>query len=54
MLIYIALLEVWKIGLKLFYCKKCINFACPFKVVDNYVRDKFFHKNRIVKQAWKK
>lgn len=54
LLIYIVLLIAWKILLRIFYCKKCINFACPFNSVNNNVKDKFFNKNIIVKQAWKK
>ncbi len=40
--------------LKNFLCAHCINFACPFNTVDNDTRNKFFDKNVVVKQAWKK
>jgi len=51
--IYIAILIAWKIGLRTFYCKNCINFACPFNVVDDKTRNAFFDKNPIIKSAWK-
>lgn len=54
LLIYVVLLVALKIALGTFYCKRCINFACPFNVVGNSVRDKFFNKNVLIKKAWKK
>lgn len=52
-LLYVSLLIGWKIVLRMFYCKKCINFACPFNVVDSETRNAFFDKNPVVKNAWK-
>jgi hypothetical protein len=42
----------WKVFLGLFYCKKCINFACPMNTVDTSTRNEFFLKNPVVKNAW--
>lgn len=52
--LYVVLLIAWKIALRTFYCKKCINFACPFNVVDDKTRNEFFDKNSAVKKAWRK
>jgi hypothetical protein len=52
--LYVVLLIAWKIGLRMLYCKKCINFACPFNAVNDETRNAFFEKNSVVKNAWEK
>lgn len=52
-IVYSILLVLWKFLLKVFYCNRCINFACPFNAVDNDTKESFFDKNEIVKVAWK-
>jgi len=54
LIIYLILLTLWKIGLRTFYCKKCMNFACPFNSVDDETREAFFEKNPDIKKAWEK
>jgi len=52
--IYLVLLVGWKIGLRVSFCKKCINFACLFNAVGSDTRDSFFANNPVVRNAWKK
>lgn len=40
--------------LRRYYCSYCINFACPFNNVDNEIREKFFTKNQVIKDAWRR
>ena len=54
LIIYIALLVAFKIGLKTLYCRHCMNFACPFNVVDDATTNIFFEKNPGIKAAWGK
>ncbi len=42
--IYLAMLIVWKIFLKIFFCKRCFNFACPFNVIERSERKEFLAK----------
>ena len=49
--IYLALLAVAFLGLHLFYCKRCINFACPLNAVKTKEREEFLEKNPVVKEA---
>jgi len=42
---YMILLIVWKILLRLGFCRRCINFVCPFNVVDQDTREIFREKN---------
>jgi len=51
---YFLLLALWKFLLRIFYCNKCINFACPFNAVEDNTKDSFFDKNKVVKDAWEK
>ncbi len=50
--IYIVTTGAWKWGLKMLYCSRCINFACPFNGVDTEVRNRFFVKNPVVAREW--
>ncbi|MBN1412832.1 MAG: hypothetical protein JW969_18470 [Spirochaetales bacterium] len=52
LVVYTALLIAWKTGLRLLFCKRCINFACPFNAVDKAARNLFFENNPEIKQAW--
>lgn len=52
LLLYVIFLIVWKLAIGKFYCKKCINFACPLNAVDNATKTAFFDKNKVVKDAW--
>jgi len=54
LILYIVLLVTFKFALKRFFCERCINFACPFNVVDNVTRNAFFDKNPEIKKAWGK
>jgi hypothetical protein len=54
LIFYIALLAAFKTGLKRLYCKRCMNFACPFNAVDEVTRNAFFEKNPVIKEAWGK
>ena len=37
-----------------FLCVQCINFACPFNRIKKEIREKFFLKNPIIEDFWKK
>lgn len=59
-LVYLILLGVYAVTLsgslillKTIYCSYCMNFACPLNRVDQEIREKFFDKNPVVKEAWK-
>lgn len=52
--IYSVLLIIFKLALKYLFCKRCINFACPFNNVDYDTRKIFFEKNTDIKKAWEK
>jgi hypothetical protein len=52
--VYIVLIITSFLLLKRYYCSQCINFACPLNNVDKETREKFFLKNKVVKDAWKK
>lgn len=39
--------------LHVFFCSRCINFACPLNAVRKNEREEFFDKNPIVKEFWK-
>lgn len=54
LMFYIVLLTAYKTALKILYCKRCMNFACPFNVVDDETRNAFFEKNPDVTKAWGK
>ena len=51
--IYIIVLIIVFLMLHLFYCRHCINFACPLNAVKKKDREEFFDKNPAVKEAWK-
>lgn len=51
--IYGVLISTAFFLLKKYYCSYCINFACPLNNVDNKIREKFFSKNQVVKDAWR-
>ncbi len=53
LILYMILIIAWKLALKVFYCNRCINFACPFNNVNGEIRNKFFNKNPVVRDAWK-
>jgi hypothetical protein len=38
--------------LKLFFCTRCMNFACPLNTVPVHIRQNFFERNPKVAQAW--
>jgi len=46
-----ALILVFSL-LHIFYCRHCINFACPLNAVKKKDREEFFEKNPGVKDAW--
>ena len=39
--------------LKLFFCTRCMNFACPLNGVDEATKHAFFKQNPQVAKAWK-
>lgn len=45
LILYCALLAAWKRALTVFFCRKCINFACPFNCVGEEIRRCFLEKN---------
>ena len=47
-----AILILWKIMLKKYYCSRCINFACPLNNTQSSAKTAFFNKNPIVKKAY--
>lgn len=53
LILYIMLITAWKLGLNVYYCNRCINFACPFNNVKSEIRDKFLKKNIDIGKAWK-
>jgi len=36
------------------FCSYCMNFACPLNNVTDEIKTKFFNKNPVVRDAWKK
>lgn len=54
LIVYLILLTGWKLLLRTFYCKKCINFACTFNAVNHETKNAFFEKNPVVKDAWRR
>jgi len=52
--LYFVLIVLGKLALKKYYCTHCINFACPLNNVNEEIRNKFFSKNPVVRDAWKK
>lgn len=50
--IYSILIIVAYFLLKRYYCSHCINFACPLNNVEKEIREKFYAKNQIAKDAW--
>ncbi len=51
---YLILLILWKIGLKVFYCSRCINFACPLNAVEIDTKILFVDKNKKDKSTKRK
>lgn len=45
---------IWFIVLETKVCTSCINFACLLNKTPDEVRNKFFNKNPIIKEAWEK
>jgi len=41
------------VALRIYYCNRCMNFACPFNSVKREARDLFFGNNPVVEKAWK-
>lgn len=52
--LYFVFIVLSKLALNKYYCTHCINFSCPFNNVNEEIRNKFFSKNPIVREAWKK
>ena len=50
--IYTIALIIWKVLLRVFFCSRCINPACPFNAVKSTVRNDFIEKNPMMKNAW--
>ena len=53
LLLYIMVTICFFIILTVFMCSQCMNFACPLNHVDDEVRDLFFEKNPVVREAWR-
>ena len=45
---------VWIIIIQLKVCTDCVNFSCVLNRVPKSVRQQFFEKNPIIKEAWEK
>jgi MFS family permease len=54
LVIYVFLLVLGTYLLKIFYCAKCMNFACPLNKVDTEIQEKFYHHNDTIYNAQKK
>ncbi len=52
--LYFVFIVLSKLALNKYYCTHCINFSCPLNNVNEEIRNKFFSKNPIVREAWKK
>lgn len=52
--LYFVFIVLSKLALNKYYCTHCINFACPLNNVNEEIRNKFFSKNPVVNEAWKK
>jgi len=52
--LYFVFIVLSKLALNKYYCTHCINYACPLNNVNEEIRSKFFSKNPIVREAWKK
>jgi hypothetical protein len=46
---YVVVLIIWKVFLRVFYCSRCINLACPYNVVKKDVKKDFLEKNPVMK-----
>ncbi len=52
--LYFVFIILSKLALNKYYCTHCINFSCPLNNVNEEIRNKFFRKNPIVRETWKK
>jgi len=52
--LYFIFIVLGKLALNKYYCTHCINFSCPLNNVNEEIRSKFFSKNPVVRDAWKK
>jgi len=52
--IYILTVVGFFMTLRRSYCSQCMNFACPFNIVEGGVRAEFFKRNQTIAQAWGK
>lgn len=54
LILYTILASVGAYFLHNLFCRKCMNFACPFNTIDDKIRRKFFNHNPEIKNAWRK
>ena len=40
--------------LRTFFCRKCVNFSCPFNSVEKRFVDEYLMKNDVMREAWEK
>jgi hypothetical protein len=53
LLVYLVATAGAYLTLKLHFCSRCMNFACPLNRVDQQTRQAFFHCNPGVAAAWR-
>jgi len=51
-LAYVVTLAGFVLGLRQWFCRRCMNFACPFNRVENPGRLAFLKKNPKLAEAW--
>ncbi|MBN1801636.1 MAG: hypothetical protein JW891_09040 [Candidatus Lokiarchaeota archaeon] len=45
---------LWFVVIQLKVCTDCVNFTCPLNRVPKPIREQFFNKNPMIKEAWEK
>ncbi len=52
LVLYLVINAGFFVGLRLFFCARCMNFACPLNAVDGHTRDLFFQRHPSVARHW--
>ncbi len=50
---YLAFVLLDAFLLRRFYCVRCFNFACPLNRVPDAVREQFFQRNPVIREAYR-